>query len=185
MTVLQYPCQINCLYVIHRQSTWGASSHPYTSTVCPARQGNSQCTSDPSLQPRSIYPIILALLLSGFCSDLSTRSRFSFTHLFIRDAQHPGGNGWIDYDRVFCQQAALDPVEDWACTVHCWGHYQPCTPVRYPKDRYRHSFSLDVAIIISLFKHRIISCIWDWCLHGRSVSHHQGAALQLLVRACI
>ena len=33
--------------------------------------------------------------------------------LMIREAQRHGGQGWLVYDRVFRQQAALDPSFQW------------------------------------------------------------------------
>ena len=34
-------------------------------------------------------------------------------HLIIRESQRHGGAGWLDYDRVFQQQAALDASMRW------------------------------------------------------------------------
>lgn len=49
--------------------------------------------------------------------DPATRDRLAYARLLIREAQRHGGSGWIDYDRVFRQQAALDPSLRWN-TLH-------------------------------------------------------------------
>ena len=36
-----------------------------------------------------------------------------YARLIIRETQHHGGQGWLDHDRVFRQQAALDPSMRW------------------------------------------------------------------------
>ena len=36
-----------------------------------------------------------------------------YARLVIREAQLHGGQGWLAYDRVFRQQAALDPSFQW------------------------------------------------------------------------
>lgn len=47
--------------------------------------------------------------------DPRTRDMLAYARLVIREAQRHGGSGWIDYDRVFRQQAALDPSLKWNC----------------------------------------------------------------------
>ena len=37
----------------------------------------------------------------------------AYAHLKVREAQRHGGSGWLDYDRVFRQQEALDPSLRW------------------------------------------------------------------------
>ena len=44
------------------------------------------------------------------CPDKETRDRLVYARLMIKEAQRHGGQGWLAYDRVFCQQAALDPT---------------------------------------------------------------------------
>ena len=36
------------------------------------------------------------------------REMLAYARLLIREAQRHGGRGWLDYDRVFRQQAAID-----------------------------------------------------------------------------
>jgi hypothetical protein len=47
------------------------------------------------------------------CPDQETRDRLAYARLIIREAQRHGGQGWLDYDRVFRQQAAIDPTIRW------------------------------------------------------------------------
>ena len=42
-------------------------------------------------------------------TDPDTRDQLAYAHLLIREANRHGGLGWLDYDRVFRQQAAADP----------------------------------------------------------------------------
>ena len=47
------------------------------------------------------------------CPDKESRDRLVYARLVIREAQRHGGQGWLAYDRVFRQQAALDPSFQW------------------------------------------------------------------------
>ena len=47
------------------------------------------------------------------CQDPDTRDRVAYARLIIREAQRHGGQGWLEYDRIFRQQAALDPTIRW------------------------------------------------------------------------
>ena len=46
-------------------------------------------------------------------SDPKTRDHLAYARLIIREAQRHGGQGWMDYDRLFRQQAALDTSIRW------------------------------------------------------------------------
>ena len=46
-------------------------------------------------------------------SDPVTRDRLSYAILLLREAMRHGGIGWMDYDRLFRQQAAIDPSLSW------------------------------------------------------------------------
>ena len=50
-------------------------------------------------------------------SDPMTRDMLAYGRLVIREAQRHGGVGWLDYDKVFRQQAALDSTLKWN-TIH-------------------------------------------------------------------
>ncbi len=50
-------------------------------------------------------------------SDQVTRDRATYGLLIVREAMRHGGQGWLDYDRLFRQQAALNPIMQWN-TVH-------------------------------------------------------------------
>ena len=50
-------------------------------------------------------------------TDVGTRHMLAYARLIVREAQRHGGQGWIDYDRVFRQQAAIDPSLQWN-TLH-------------------------------------------------------------------
>lgn len=45
--------------------------------------------------------------------DTATREMLAYARLIIRESQRHGGNGWLEYDRVFRQQAALDNTMRW------------------------------------------------------------------------
>ena len=49
--------------------------------------------------------------------DPCTRDMLAYARLLIREAQRHPGNGWLDYDRVFRQQVAIDPTMAWN-TLH-------------------------------------------------------------------
>ena len=41
-------------------------------------------------------------------AQIESRNLLVHARLMIREAQHHGSQGWLDYDGDFCQQAALD-----------------------------------------------------------------------------
>lgn len=75
-------------------------------------------------------------------ADQATRDMLAYARLIIREAQRHGGNGWLDYDRVFRQQAAIDHTLRWntlqpsiqAATLvgHAPGRGTFCTLCREP-----------------------------------------------------
>ena len=46
-------------------------------------------------------------------SDPLTRDMLAYTRLIIREALRHGGNGWLDYDRVFRKHTAINPAQPW------------------------------------------------------------------------
>ena len=50
-------------------------------------------------------------------SDHTTRDRLTYAVLLIREAMRHGGHGWMEYDRLFRQQAAIDSSLAWN-TIH-------------------------------------------------------------------
>ena len=46
-------------------------------------------------------------------ADLVTRERLAYAILIIRESLQHGGSGWLQYDRLFCQQAAMDHTLPW------------------------------------------------------------------------
>lgn len=46
-------------------------------------------------------------------TDLVTRDRLTYAVLLLREAMRHGGQGWLEYDRLFRQQAALDANLPW------------------------------------------------------------------------
>ena len=52
-----------------------------------------------------------------YCFLAYVRDVLAYAHLMVREAQWHGGSSWLDYDRVFRQQAALDPSLRWN-TLH-------------------------------------------------------------------
>lgn len=47
------------------------------------------------------------------CPDPTTRDMLSYGRLLIRESQRHGGSGWLAYDKVFRQQAAIDSLLRW------------------------------------------------------------------------
>jgi len=47
-------------------------------------------------------------------TDTRTRDFIAYARLAIREAQRHGGSGWLEYDRLFRQQVAIDPSLQWA-----------------------------------------------------------------------
>ena len=45
--------------------------------------------------------------------DQVTRERITYAMLIVKEAMRHGGQGWLDYDRLFRQQAALNPSLPW------------------------------------------------------------------------
>lgn len=50
-------------------------------------------------------------------TDPVTRERLAYAVLIVREAMRHGGLGWLEYDRLFRQQAALNPSLVWN-TIH-------------------------------------------------------------------
>ena len=50
-------------------------------------------------------------------TDPGVWDMLAYARLIIREAQRHGGSGWLDYDKVFRQQAALDHSLKWN-TLH-------------------------------------------------------------------
>ena len=46
--------------------------------------------------------------------DLYLRNLLVYARLLIREALRHGGTGWLEYDKIFRQQAAADPSVDWS-----------------------------------------------------------------------
>ena len=77
-------------------------------------------SSSPRVREISSLPSWVACFLTFLAvgtSDPITRERLAYAILIIREAMRHGGMGWLDYDRLFHQQAALDPSLEWN-TVH-------------------------------------------------------------------
>ena len=88
---------------------------------------NGQCTS-PAL-PGMLKPHlreVSSLSSWTYCflayvairsQEPKTQDTLAYAQLLIREAQRHDGGGWLDYDRVFQQQAAIDPSLQWN-TLH-------------------------------------------------------------------
>ncbi len=46
-------------------------------------------------------------------SDIATRDQLSYARLILQEALRHGGTGWVDYDRLFRKQAAINPALPW------------------------------------------------------------------------
>ena len=51
--------------------------------------------------------------LAAGTPDPATRDRITYALLLVREAMRHGGQGWLDYDRLFRQQAAINPGLQW------------------------------------------------------------------------
>lgn len=51
--------------------------------------------------------------LAASTSDQVTRDRITYAILVVREAMRHGGSGWLDYDRLFRQQACINPSLRW------------------------------------------------------------------------
>lgn len=88
---------------------------------------SAQCTVPGlpgALKPRLREPTSLASWMYCFlgflgirATDLKMREGLAYARLIIREAQLYGGSGWLDYDRLFRQQAAIEPSLLWD-TIH-------------------------------------------------------------------
>lgn len=45
--------------------------------------------------------------------DVRTRNLLTYGRLVVREAQRHSGPGWLEYDKIFRQHAALDPSVQW------------------------------------------------------------------------
>lgn len=74
----------------------------------------------PRLREVSTLPVWMYCFLAYVAirsTDPVVRDMLTYARLLIRESQRHGGNGWVDYDRVFRQQATLDPSLQWN-TLH-------------------------------------------------------------------
>ena len=65
--------------------------------------------------PSWIY-CFLAYIASR-ANDQDVQDMLAYARLMVREAQRYGGSSWLYYDRVFCQNGALDPSLRWN-TLH-------------------------------------------------------------------
>ena len=65
--------------------------------------------------PSWIYCFLAYIAIRA--NDQGVRDMLAYARLMVWEAQRHGGSGWLDYDRVFRQQAALDPLLRWN-TLH-------------------------------------------------------------------
>ena len=67
------------------------------------------CLRDVSTLPSWVYSFLAYIAIRT--NDPATRDMFA--RLIVQEAQRHSGMGWLDYDRVFRQQAAIDPSLPW------------------------------------------------------------------------
>ena len=68
-------------------------------------------TSRPRVREVNSLPAWIGCFLTYLAvstSDLTTRDRLTYAVLLIREAMHHGGHGWMEYDRLFRQQAVIN-----------------------------------------------------------------------------
>ena len=72
-----------------------------------------QVASRPQVHEVTTLPSWVCCFLSFLAirtSDLVTREHLAYAVLLVREALRHGGTGWLEYDRLFWQQAATDPA---------------------------------------------------------------------------
>ena len=75
-----------------------------------------QVSSRPRVREVTTLPSWLCCFLSYLAvgtTDCVTRERLAYAILLIRESLRHGGSGWLEYDRLFRQQAAIDPTLQW------------------------------------------------------------------------
>ena len=86
--------------------------------------GHNYCALPGALKPR--FREVTALPSWLYCylayvairsSEPATQDMLAYARLLIRESQRHGGTGWLEYDKVFRQQAALDNTLQWN-TLH-------------------------------------------------------------------
>ena len=45
--------------------------------------------------------------------DQATQRHLTYARVLLHEAMCHGGSGWLEYDKIFPQQAAIDPVCQW------------------------------------------------------------------------
>ena len=50
--------------------------------------------------------------------DMVIHERLAYAVLIVREAMRHGGQGWLDYDLLFRQQAVLDRNLPWNVVIH-------------------------------------------------------------------
>ena len=88
---------------------------------------SAQCTVPAlpgALKPRLREPTTLPSWMYCFlgylgiqATDPKARVGLAYARLVIREAQRHGGSAWLEYDRLFRQQAAIEPALQWD-TLH-------------------------------------------------------------------
>ena len=72
--------------------------------------------SKPKVREVTTLPVWMSCFLTYLAigtSDPITQERLAYAVLIIREAMRHGGQGWLEYDRLFRQQAALNPTLPW------------------------------------------------------------------------
>lgn len=97
--------------LLHQMESFGTNQYPL-----PILPG--------SLRPRlreatSISSWMFAFLayVAIRADNIAIRNMLAYARLILHESQRHGGNGWISYDKVFRQQAAIDETMAWN-TIH-------------------------------------------------------------------
>ena len=72
--------------------------------------------SKPKVREVTTLPVCMSCFLTYLAigtSDPITQERLAYAVLIIREAMRHGGQGWLEYDRLFRQQAALNSTLPW------------------------------------------------------------------------
>ena len=59
------------------------------------------------------WPYCFNAYIAVCTSDPLARDMLAYSRLLIREALRHGGSGWLEYDRVFRRQLAINPLLSW------------------------------------------------------------------------
>ena len=85
----------------------------------PANSLGGASSSIPQPQMREVFSALtwagcFLTFAAAKTTDRATRDLLTYGWLVLREAQRLSGSGWLEYDRIFWQHAALNPSTQWS-----------------------------------------------------------------------